>query len=256
MRGRKYRAAIAIVAFASAALADGLTADRAEYTVTSDVVGYRAIQIETGVVMEANEGWRLWHGPCPLLRIGLSDTFEVRVGEDGLLVNSSPYGIGAHGLSDFSVGFKWKIANERRFLPAIAFNPSVSAPVGSRQFSSTGYDPTLRLALAKRLVKGFRASGNFNASWLTDGRRFAQRAASLCIEHDLPARMVAYSEIYALSSLHPDDGVSTMLNSGVFRSLGKRMQVDAEIGRRLSSRGPTWFAGLGFVVAVSRPHEH
>jgi hypothetical protein len=250
------RGAAVLVAFASAAFAQSLTTDRAEFTVTSDVVGNRSSQIETGALMEASQGSRLWHSPCPLFRFGLGDTFEVRMGGDGLLGSSGPGGLRELGMSDFSIGFKWKLASEGRFLPAIALNPSVSTPVGGRQFSSAGYDPTLRLALAKRLIKGFRSSGNLSGSSLTDGRRFFQRAMSLCIEHDLPAHMVGYTEVYTLSSLHPHDGASTMFNTGLFRSLGTRMQVDAEIGRRLSHCGPTWFAGLGFVVRVTRPREH
>jgi len=257
-----YFGAVALLVYMGAVCAQsnpteaGLTTDRAEFTVTTDVVGDRVLQMEMGALEEISAGSRLLHGPCPLVRIGIGNNVEVRVGGDGFLASTGRDSLNAKGMSDLSVGVKWKLANETRFIPAIALNPSISAPAGSRQFTSSGYDPTLRLALAKRLPAGFRASGNLNASSLTDGRRFLQRGMSLCIEHDLPARFVAYGEVYTLSALDRHGAASTMFNTGLFHGLGKRMQLDVEAGHRLSDCGPAWFAGVGFVVRFDGWREH
>lgn len=233
-----------------------LTTDRAEYTMTTEAVGAGILQLESGLLLESSPSARLVHAPAPLLRIGLTRRLELRVGGDGMLWQR-PGSDGtcprASGLSDMGVELKWKLMDEHGYRPALALAPSVSTPVGRSGFTSTGYDPTLKLAWAKKLVKGFRASGNFNMSSLTeDQQRFLQHAASLCVEHDMPAGWVAYWENYNIWPRHRAGERESLWNTGLFHGLGKNAQIDLEVARCFVSAAPHWYLGAGLVVRCPR----
>jgi len=233
---------------------ESLTTDRAEYTVTTEVVGTGVVQLETGFLLESIPGASVVHAPVPLLRIGLTSRLELRTGGDGGLWQnrgSSTFNGHVSGLSDMGIELKWKLMGERGYRPALAIAPSVSTPVGRSGFTSGAYDPTVKLAWAKGLPKGFHAAGNFNVSSLTeDGGRFVQRAASLCIEHNLPGGLVAYWENYNIWPRHRTAGRETMWNSGLFRGIGKNAQIDVEVARCFASVVPHWFVGAGLVVRL------
>jgi hypothetical protein len=230
---------------------ESLTTDRAEYTITTEVVGTGILQLETGFLLESTQAARVIHAPVPLMRIGLTRRLELRVGGDGALWERTGvpgyYGH-ASGLSDMGVELKWKLLDEHGRLPAVAIAPSLSSPVGRSGFSSGGYDPTLKLAWGKGLLAGFRASGNFNVSSLTEDRRFLQRAVTLCIEHNLPHGLVGYWENYTIWPRHRGGEQETMWNTGLFHAIGHNAQIDVEVARCLASGVPHWYLGAGFVI--------
>lgn len=230
---------------------ESLTTERAEYTITTEVVGTGVLQLETGFQLESATGAQVIHAPVPLMRIGLTRRLELRLGGDGALWErtgaAGAYGH-ASGLSDIGVELKWKLLDEHGRLPALAIAPSLSSPVGRSGFSSGAYDPTLKLAWGKGLLQGFHASGNFSVSSLTEDRRFLQRAASLCIEHNLPHGLVAYWENYNIWPRHRDGERETMWNTGLFHAIGKNAQIDVEVARCFASAVPHWYLGAGFVI--------
>lgn len=230
---------------------ENLTTDRAEYTITTEVVGAGVLQLETGFLLESTQGTRVIHAPVPLMRIGITRRLELRVGGDGgLWQRAGATGAYEHaaGLSDMGVELKWKLLDEHGHLPALAIAPSLSSPVGRSGFSSGAYDPTLKLAWGKGLLKGFRASGNFDFSSVTEDRRFLQRAVTLCIEHNLPQGMVVYWENYTIWPRHRGGEQETMWNTGLFHAIGKNAQIDVEVARCLASGVPHWYLGAGFVI--------
>jgi hypothetical protein len=230
---------------------ESLTTDRAEYTITTEVVGTGVLQLETGFVLESLAGARVIHAPVPLMRLGLTRRLELRVGGDGALWHRSGVpGAYEHesGLSDMGLELKWKLLDEHGRLPAMAIAPSLSSPVGRSEFSSGGYDPTLKLAWSKGLLEGFRASGNLNVSSVTQDRRFLQRAVTLCIEHNLPHGLVGYWESYTIWPRQRGGEQETMWNTGLFHAIGKYAQIDVEVARCLASGVPHWYLGAGFVI--------
>lgn len=233
---------------------ESLTTDRAEYTMTTEVVGPGVLQLEAGGLLETSPSARVIHAPTPLLRMGLARNVELRVGGDGGLwqrLGSPGEYDHASGLSDIGVEIKLKLMGENVYRPAVAIAPSVSAPAGRSGFTSTAYDPTLKLAWAKGLARGFRASGNFNISSPTEERsRFLQHAASLCIEHNLPGGLVAYWENYNIWPRHRGGERESMWNTGLFRGIGKNAQVDVEAARCFASSVPHWYLGAGFVIRL------
>jgi hypothetical protein len=94
-----------------------LVSDRPDLVETSEVVGKGRFQIETGVLVErersADERGRTYTTPT-LLRVGLSDTVELRLESEGRTIEHSRDKASGErstiaGYADTSIGFSWHV---------------------------------------------------------------------------------------------------------------------------------------------------
>jgi Putative MetA-pathway of phenol degradation len=234
---------------------DDLETDRPDITESSSVVGAGLWQLETGVLFQSDRVDPVTaHDmslPNALLRIGVSNRLELRIGGEGFLSESlSTPGTGmATGGSDLELGFKLKLADQDHAGLDIAIIPIVSLPIGSNAFSTGGYDPTIKLTLARDFPRGFSLGGNVIAASVTeDGARFTQTSVSASLGHDLGARWAGFWELYGASALSRDGGRAWLFDTGVTRTFGRNVQIDISVGRGLTSDAPDWFIGTGFAI--------
>jgi hypothetical protein len=167
-----------------------LVTDRPDFTESSEVVGHRVVQIETGLRLEQSDATtRQVSTPQVLVRVGIGSRFELRFAGDGYISQSvqTPAGqVRSNGRSDAELGAK------RKFLTAdaagldMAVIPLLSLATASTGFGSAGYDPGVKLTWARDLPQGFGLSGNFNAASVTDdGDRVWEREVSVSLGHGL-----------------------------------------------------------------------
>jgi hypothetical protein len=226
-----------------------LVTDRPDYTESTDIVGKGVFQLESGFTVERSQGGSSLSGPELLMRVGLSKRLELRLGGDGFLRERTPGGERTTGRSDFDLALKIRLFDQGRHRPAISLIPILSAPVGSAYFSSGGYDPTLKVLLSKDLAKGFSLGGNVNFSSLsTPQGRFRQTAWSASLGHEIGGGFGAYWEMFGFAPWDKDASAAWIANTGISRSIGKNMQVDVRVGKRLTDSGPNWFWGMGMAV--------
>jgi hypothetical protein len=186
------------------------------------------------------------------MRVGLTGRLELRVGGDGFLSQRMPGAEKVAGYSDVDLAVKIRIFDEGRHRPALSLIPILSVPLGSSEFSSGDYDPTLKVALGKDLPKGFRIGGNVNFSSLTsDDGRFLQTAFSASLGHSLGHGLGAYWEFFGFTPWEKGGSAAWIANTGVTRSIGKNAQIDVRVGKSLTGSGPGWFWGMG--VAFRQP---
>jgi hypothetical protein len=127
----------------------------------------------------------------------------------------------------------------------------LSAPVGQGAFSSSGYDPLVKLALSKELPRGFGVGANINLAAPSDSTgHWFQSAASVSVDHDLPLGLSGFWELYRVTPAERDGRADLVADTGVMRALGRNAQVDLEAGRRLSPWRSSWFIGAGFAVRI------
>jgi hypothetical protein len=227
-----------------------LVTDRPDFTESSEVVGHRVVQIETGLTLEQSDAMtRQVTAPQMLVRVGIGARFELRFAGDGLVSQSqqTPSGhVRTTGRSDFELGAKFKFADAARTGIDMAVIPFLSLPTASNGFSSNGYDPGFKLTAARDLAKGFGLSGNFNAaSVTTETGRSWEREASLSLGHGLGGPFGAYWETYGTLT---GGGCECTVNTGVSMAIGGNAQVDMEVGRGVSGQAQDWFVGVGFAV--------
>jgi len=233
-----------------------LVTDRPDVTESSEVVAPGFVQFESGLSYEseARDGLRsqVLAMPAALARIGLWPRTELRIGGDGFLANTVG-DVRTSGQSDLELGMKVRLLDQQSFGIDLAVIPMVSLPTGANAFTSGGVDPTLKVTWARGLAKGFDLTGNFNIASVTDeDGRFAQRALTLSLGHDLLAGWGGFIETYAFTPMARGEATGVTLDWGLSHLVGANIQIDIEAGRGLSSAAPDWFFGFGFAVRGHR----
>lgn len=225
-----------------------MVTDRPDYTESSEVVGRGVMQIEMGTIFEidSSAGSKTISFGTPLLRLGLSKKLELRVATDGF-VSDRGGGLATRGMADLQVGFKYKVHNESKWLPAFGVIPFVGTPTGAQAFTNGRFDPGVKLLWAKDAPFGFSLSGNLNAERVpgSDGR-FVQKTVTLSVGHDLVAGLAGFWEAFAFAPFDNRTGPSWVYDMGVTRMVGRNAQWDATWGHRLNQAGPDWFVQGGF----------
>jgi len=225
--------------------------DRPGLGESSGVVGRGVWELESGVSVErdgdATDGVRALSAPMALVRLGLSDRLELRMGADGF-VSSKPVAAGASrtsGLSDLELGVKYVLADQAQLGVDLAVIPLVSLPVGSHDVSSGDCDPTVKLAWARQLPRGFDLSGNVNVNSTTDGERFTSREVMVSLAHGLPGGWSGFWEAYGASALARGGSAAWLVDTGVTHLWGANAQFDVSVGRGLNAAAPNWFVAMG-----------
>ena len=227
-----------------------LITDRPDFTESSEVVGRGVIQIESGLTFaQPDPAVRLLTLPQLLVRIGLGSRVELRLGGDGFVSESLREAGGRHttrGGADIEVGAKVKLLDADRAGVALALIPSLSLPTASAGFGSGGYDPGVKLTVARDLPREVGLSANFNTASVTRGdRRVWTREASVSVAHAIAGPFGAYGEAYGALRR---GGCDCTLNTGLTLALGPNRQADVEVGHGVSGDARGWFVGLGFAV--------
>jgi hypothetical protein len=227
-----------------------LVTDRPDFTESSEVVGHRVVQIESGFTLEQSDAsTRQVTAPQMLLRVGLGPRFELRFAGDGFVSQSvsTPAGhVRTSGRSDMELGAKFKFADAARVGADIAVIPFLSLPTASNGFSTNGYDPGFKLTAARELPRGFGLSGNFNMGGVTtETGRVWEREASVSVGHRVGGPFGAYWEAYGTLA---GGGCDCTVNTGVTMAMGGNGQIDVEVGRGVSGAAQDWFVGVGFAV--------
>src|SRR5215510_13930761 len=96
----------------SGATVPDLVTDRPDFTESSEVVGHRVVQIESGLTLEQSDATtRQVTAPQVLVRYGIGRLFELRFAGDGFISQSVQTAAGhvrTGGRSDMEIGAKVK----------------------------------------------------------------------------------------------------------------------------------------------------
>lgn len=236
---------IALVAgiWASGALAEELVTDRPDATESSSVVQPGYIQAELGWVYSESGDIRTHELPQTLMRIGVVDRVELRLGWNGYIdANSSD---GADGAGDGELGTKIYLAEENGILPESALLAGISLPWGDEQLSSDEVDPGFRFAFSHTLSDALSLGYNLGAEWATeDDSTLGTFVYTIALGVGLSDSWGAYVELFgdvglsAPSTAHSFDGGLTYL-------VRDNLQLDALVGVGLSDHADDWFVGAG-----------
>lgn len=240
-----------------------MVTDRPDQTESAQLVGRGLFQLEAGGthVVEGNgsaAALRLSNVGGALLRIGVFDPAELRLGFVGWQHASSEGGTAASGFGDLAVGTKVRIAHGEGLSPAIALIGGILIPVGDADFRADGVDPTVRLALAHDLGGGYGLGYNAGAAWTTatdaNGAETTETGLiySIALGRELLPRLAAFIEAYGVQGVTGDAGSWLALDGGVTVPLRVNLQLDVSGGVGLSAGAADWFLSAGFAVRVPR----
>ena len=232
------------------------SADRPGFAEATDTVPTRSFQIEGGFLVDADTAddgtvHRLLV-PQTLLRVGLTQRIELRLGSDGYVwqrTGSSNASSRVEGLSDLVVGTKIRLREARSWRPALAIVAAVSLPTGASALTSSGADPLVKLDWSGTLPDDFGLGGSLAIGSRTVGSdRQTTNALSIGLTHGLPASLDGFVEIYRLGA--SGDEASWTVDGGVSRLLGTRTQVDLSGGHTVNRNSHYWFVSGGISVRL------
>lgn len=234
-----------------------LATDRPDFVESSDVVGRGRLQLETSVAFERDRQGsvktRLASTPT-LLRIGVSEDWELRLETDGRLrLKSEETGVTSRerGWSDLSAGFKWhqREGDEEAGTPGLAWLAHVDLDSGSGAFRGQGLRPSLRLVAEWELPGGWSVGvmPGLYRDRDAEGRHFTGAILAAVVGKSLTQRLRGFIEISGqqlTSTRH--GGQLITLDTGLAYLLNDDLQADVAVSRGANRNSPdlAWTVGL------------
>jgi hypothetical protein len=246
-----------------------LVTDRPDQTESTAIVPAGRVQIELGANRAADEigddagevEIDAWNFAGTLVRVGLADRFELRLGWEGWL--DEEVTIGRHraseeGAGDAVVGAKVKLREGDGTSPAIALLVHSSVPVGDDAFSTDRFDPSFRLSVSHDLPGdiglGYNVGARTESSPADGGGHSTLSSAIYTLSAGFSAgdRWGLFVEAFGEVPLSAEGGPAHLLDGGVTYLLRPNLQLDAAAGVGISEAAPDWFAGIGVSVRLPR----
>ena len=239
-----------------------LETDRPDFTEGTNAVAAGHVQFELGYTFtydrEGDARLRDHTAPELLVRIGLVDNFELRIGWEGYswsrergqteLISGRSVVRERQGQSanDMSLGFKLKLLDQDGWQPDLGIITEISVPTGSTEASSGDVDPELKLLWAYDLSETFSLAGNINVGVPTqDGHRFVQASASLVLGIQLSDTWGSYVEYFGFYPNTDTTDAAHYINGGFTYLVNDNLQLDIRVGFGLNEEADDFFTGVG-----------
>ncbi len=220
-----------------------LITDRPDFTESGVVVPPGSIQLEAGFTFEEGpDSGSFFTGPEALIRWGISETLELRLGAPNF--ERIANGESQSGLGDASLGAKWQLGPVGAW--DLAGILTTSVPTGADEFTSNAWDPQLILAAGRDLNERWSLGAQVSVESASAGdERETIGGATLVLGTALgeTGRTGTFLEIAAIL---PESGTSPLvLHHGYTYLLEENLQLDLHGGFGLSETAPDMFVGAG-----------
>jgi hypothetical protein len=189
-----------------------------------------------------------------LLKLGITEDFELRVGWNGIARNTDPSGESQSGPSDPNLGFTWRFLRQDVIGADLAISFAHKFPRASveKGIGSGAADDTLVFLASKDFGK-LHADFNVMQTWVgqMDGPRIKQPSAALALTHPLSGAWGVGAEVYAIgaSGAGPRT-VATLWNLSY--QVSPRLVLDAGFDRGLNKEAACWNYYVGVTYGLGR----
>lgn len=226
-----------------------LVTDRPDFTESTESVAPGRFQLEAGYTFTRNEDDKEHALGELLLRVGLWQQIELRLGGNSYVWLDSPDG-DAHGFEDMSLGVKIKLVEgSERFevtRPHVALIIATTLPTGDHDFGEDNPQPEVKLALAWDLSERLSLGSNLNYAFASEADdRFHQFSGSLALGYKLTEKWGCYIEYFGFVPESEDGPNASFFNGGLTYLVTNDLQLDARAGVGLNGDDPDYFTGLG-----------
>jgi Putative MetA-pathway of phenol degradation len=223
--------------------------DRPDFTDGVHTVTRGRQQLELGYTYQRarGSGAGYFHSlPEALLRAGIAEKVEVRIGENFLVQNDGSGAGSSSGFDDLYLGTKMSLTEAHGLVPALAVEAKVNLPTGAARIGAG------RVLPGAALLFGWEGDGPWSAgveAYVTaTADRQGSGVASLSVQYQFSARWQMFGEIIAEHTLQ-GAAVSTQYgNAGILFLITRDVQVDARVGAGLNQDADRYFVGFGFSI--------
>jgi hypothetical protein len=230
--------------------AQELSADRPTFTPSPLVIPKGALQLEAGYTFADASNIEVHSLGEVLLRIGLTNEVEFRVGWLGYVWLDQFGSTISSGANDGTLGIKWSInrAGEKGGVD-IGILAGTSVPIGDANISTGEWQPGASLVIGWGLTEWLSLTTSLGYAYQFVARRFDQGFISASFSAATSPRFSLFLEGYGFNKEQAGGSGSLLTNGGIVLALGKRWLLDARVGIGLGDSATDVFAGVGFVTA-------
>ncbi len=243
--------------------AQELVTDRPDQTESAETVPEGHVQLELGWTYgrDAAAGLDLetQQFPATLARIGLSRSWELRLGWAGLSrqrVEIDGASSVQEGAADGDLGAKVRLRDERGGAPAVALLFGTSIPLAEEGLGTDRFDPSFRFSFSHTLSPRVSLGYNLGMEWAStdpeEGERhtLSRGIYTVALGFSLSERLGTFVEIYGDVAASDSGRPSHAFDGGFTWLLNGSMQLDIAAGVGLNRAAEDWFVGLGFSVRI------
>ncbi len=223
--------------------------DRPDFTEASSLVSPGRVQLELGVTSSHARGQGAplhYSWPEALLRVGLADRLELRVGQSLASIDdrtSEPF----TAFGDLYAGVKLGVAEQNGAIPQLAIMMQATVPTGHARLTADKFLPGGAI-LAGWDTEGalsYAAGVQLNKSEVEG----MEAAPSVAVGLALTASLKAYGEWFAIAPVGTDlVRTAHYVNGGMALLLTNDVQLDGRIGFGLNDAADRVFFGLGLSI--------
>lgn len=235
-----------------------LETDRPDATEASSTVPQGYLQVETGGFYQTFEKNQIktenFTYNTTLVRYGLSDNFELRLGwnlqEDVTHINGQKLDNVLSGLSPLLLGMKVYITEEKGWIPEISLIGHVFLPFTA----STDYRPEttgvdFRFSLAHTLSEKSSLGYNLGMAWGNDSPE-ASYIYTIAYGYSISEKFGAYVELYG--DLPEDSQANHLWDAGLTYLVSNDLQLDMSFGTSITEGQDLLLsAGLSFRLPIN-----
>lgn len=229
-----------------------IATDRPDFVESSDVVGKGRFQIETSLAWERDKSGGVSsraRATPTLLRLGVSENFELRLETDGLL-RTRVAGLSESGTADAAIGFKWHLADGENGSPGMALLVHADLDSGSRAYRGQGTRPSVRLVAEWELANEWSVGvmPGVYQDRNEDGKRYTGLIMAAVVGKGLTDEWRVFGGVAAQQWTSTRNGGKVVtLDVGTAYLLTNNVQVDFAVSRGLNRTTPDW----GWTVGLS-----
>ena len=225
---------------------DPLTTDRPDFTESTASVQPRRVQLETGYTWEKIGEIETQSWGEILLRIGLSEIAELRLGVNSFITE---IGAGAEGIEDSFVGAKFEIGprlgDQPTAKPELAVLAGTTLPTGASDVGADDPQPGALLAAAWTVSERLSLGANLGAIYLNEPEdSFWEGSFSLALGADLGRGFGAFVEYFVLAPEGSAGDPSHFFDAGLTYLISNDFQLDLRVGAEAGGETDA-FLGLG-----------
>jgi hypothetical protein len=226
-----------------------ISTDRPSIGAETDLVPVGSLQIESGVTWSRDSSSSTFDGPESLLRFGLSKSYELQLTTPNMRHSA---GLPIVSMGDLTLGSKIRLGQATWSWPLAAV-VAVSLPIGSREMTSGGVDPSLLLASSHNFPHSLLFSTSAVAGWVSipGAKRAWVSQSATSLARSVGRRGNVFLEAAPFVSSAPG-GSGFSGDGGMTWSVSKLVQLDWRAGATVQNGSSTAFASVGYSIRRDR----